>query len=53
MGHCAQRPKKRKIKVVGGGTRYTRDSTGKKSGSMKALRRVARKSEKAKKKNKR
>ena len=50
MGYTAQRPKNQRIRIVGGGFRWTRDSNGKQSGSMKALRRAARKVEKAKKK---
>jgi hypothetical protein len=53
MGAKSERPKNRKIKIVGGGFRWTRQSTGKQSGSMKALRRAARRIEKAKRKNKR
>lgn len=52
MGAKSERPKNRRIKIVGGGFRWTRQATGKQSGSMKALRRAARKAEKAKKKRK-
>lgn len=50
MGASSERPKNRKIKIVGGGFRWTRESNGKQSGSMKSQRRAARRVEKAKKK---
>lgn len=50
MGHTAQRPKRRKVKLVGGGVRFTRDRNGVKGGTMKAMRRLARKLKKAQRK---
>jgi len=47
MGYTAQRPKRKKIKLVGGGVRYTREPNGVKGGSMKAMRRAKRKLEKS------
>lgn len=53
MGAKAERPAKRRIKLVGGGFRYNRTPNGVKGGTMKAARRLARKLEKAKKKGNR
>lgn len=47
----ARRPKRRRVRLVTGGYRFSRDTQTDSSGSMKAQRRVARKAEKAKKKN--
>lgn len=47
----SERPKNRKIKIVGGGTRWSRDVNPRStSGSMKAARRAKRKQAKASKK---
>lgn len=50
MGYCAQRPKRRRVKIVGGGFRHTREPNGVQGGSMKAGRRAKRKLEKSHKK---
>ncbi len=47
----SQRPKRRRVKLVGGGFRVTRDTKdNQQGGSMKAQRRTLRKAEKAKRK---
>lgn len=50
MGSKSERPKKRKIRLVGGGFRYSRAPNGVQGGSMKSRKRALRKLEKAKKK---
>jgi len=52
MSAKAQRARKRRIKLVGGGYRYSRTPGKAKGGTMKSLRRAARKVEKQRKKRK-
>lgn len=53
MSSRSERPKNRKIKLVGGGVRWSRVPNGTKGGTMKAKRRLQRKLEKMKKKQRR
>ena len=49
MGAKAERPRNKRIKLVGGGTRMGRQSSGPSSGGLKALRRSLRHELKSKK----
>lgn len=50
MGARSEKPRNKRIRLVGGGFRWTRTPNGVKGGTMKAQRRLARKLEKLKKK---
>lgn len=52
MGAKAERVRKRRIKLVGGGFRYNREPNGVAGGTMKSLRRLERKAAKLKRKGK-